>query len=182
MKLKHKWRSFWKEVELKVRVMRAAAANLFTGGDIVPTGRLFAIIVRADGTRESLGLIATKVVTTVFVNYIVDGLQASSTDISLFRFHDCGTGVTAEAIGDTALVTQYGGARASGSQSEGASANIYRSIGTISFTSTLAIVEHGLFSIITAGTLCDRSVFAAINVINGDSIEFTYELTVPAGS
>jgi len=182
MKLKHKWRSFWLEVDLKVRVMRAALSNLITGGDIVPTGRLFATKINADGTRESLGLIATKVVTTAFVEYIVDGLQASSTDVALFKFHDCGTGVTAEAIGDTTLVTAYGGARATGSQAEGASANIYKSVGTISFTSTLAIVEHGLFSIITSGTLCDRSVFAAINVINGDSIEFTYELTVPAGS
>jgi hypothetical protein len=27
----------------------------------------------------------------------------------------------------------------------------------------------------------DRSEFAAINVVNGDAIEFTYELTVSAG-
>jgi len=30
-------------------------------------------------------------------------------------------------------------------------------------------------------TLLDRTLFSAVNVVNGDSIEFTYTLTVTAG-
>ena len=77
--------------------------------------------------------------------------------------------------------TAYGGARATGTQSTPGSTNIYRSVGTVSFTSTLAITEHGLFTASSGGTLFDRSVFSAINVLNGDSIQFTWELTLPAG-
>jgi len=44
------------------------------------------------------------------------------------------------------------------------------------------VTEHGLFNASSAGTLMDRTVFSAINVVNGDSIQFTYELTATAGS
>jgi hypothetical protein len=54
-------------------------------------------------------------------------------------------------------------------------------VATFNFTSTLAITEWGLFSASTSGTLWDRRTFSAINVANGDSIQFTYTLTVPAG-
>lgn len=151
-------------------------------GSVAIEASLKARVFRKDGTVEDLGIISTKVVTDAFVQYLVDGMQSSSTDVSLFQYHDCGTGNTAESASDTALVTPYGGSRTAGSQTEGASANIYKSVGTINFTSTLAIVEHGLFSAASAGTLCDRSVFSAINVVNGDAIEFTYELTFPSGS
>jgi hypothetical protein len=78
------------------------------------------------------------------------------------------------------METTDGEARVTGSQTESAS-NAYRSVGTISYTTTKAIVEHGLFNDLTAGTLLDRTVFSAINVVNGDSIQFTYTLTLSAG-
>ena len=92
-----------------------------------------------------------------------------------------GTGSTAEAIGNTALVTAVE-SRVSGTQGEGASVNIYRTVATITATSARAIVEHGLFNAATVGTLMDRSVFTVINLSTNDAIQFTYELTVPAGS
>ena len=58
---------------------------------------------------------------------------------------------------------------------------IYKSVGTITYTTTKAITEHGLFNIVTAGILMDRHTFTAINVVNTDQIEFTYELTVNDG-
>ena len=141
--------------------------------------------IAAENRWKDLGVVSRKAVTTEFVNLLVDELQASApthTRFFDFKFHDCGTGTTAENASDVALVTPYGGARTSGTQVEGASANIYRSIGTIAFTSTLAITEHGLFNAASAtDELMDRSVFTAINVVNGDSIQFTYELTCTAG-
>ncbi|HUW11593.1 MAG TPA: hypothetical protein VM537_17810 [Anaerolineae bacterium] len=147
----------------------------------VVTGTLHARKINADGSVVDYGLLSERLVTTAFVNFMVDQLVGETSEFGDFKFHDCGTGVVAEDVSDTAMGTQYGGARATGTQLEGASANIYRSVGTISFTGALAITEHGLFSIVTAGTLMDRSVFAAINVADGDSIAFTYELTCTAG-
>ena len=78
------------------------------------------------------------------------------------------------------LQTAFGGARVAGTQDNGTSKH-YKSVATIPFTSTLAITEHGLFSASTSGTLWDHSVFAAINVVSGDSIQFTYDLTINDG-
>jgi hypothetical protein len=120
-------------------------------------------------------------VTTTGINYLAaDFLSASSNRINAFNFSDCGTGVTAAAISDTALQTAAGTARVSGTQTT-TSAGQYRTVATISFTSTLAITEYGLFSASTTGTMWDHRVFSAINVANGDSVAFTYNLTCVAG-
>jgi hypothetical protein len=99
-----------------------------------------------------------------------------------YKYHDCGTGATAEANTQTALVTPYGGSRATGTQVAGgtATAPTYTSVGTVSFTGSLAIQEHGLFNAAASGTMMDRSLFTTVNVINGDSIQFTYVLTINA--
>lgn len=160
---------------------KQAVRPFVQNGEIAIEARLSAVHIRRDGSIKDLGIIATKAVTTAFVNFLVDQLQAATTEIGDFKFHDSGTGTTAESAADTGLVTKVETGRATGSQTEGASANIYRSVGTISYTATRAITEHGLFSQASLGTLMDRSVFTAVNVVNGDSIQFTYELTLPAG-
>lgn len=99
--------------------------------------------------------------------------------------------------GDTALVTDSGVARVAGTQTTPGSVNIYKTVATQSYVSSLAIIEWGLFSASSSGTLWDRRWFnttgapattassaltvAAINVISGDSIQFTYQLTCNAG-
>lgn len=138
-------------------------------------------VIKPDGLTIDYGVVSTRVVTTAFVDDLVDTLQATDSTFSDYNFHDSGTGVTAAVIGDTAMETQFGGSRVAGTQAEGASTNIYQTVATIPHTTTQAITEHGVFNIITAGNLMDRSVFAAINVDNGDSIEHTYELTIPSG-
>ncbi len=147
--------------------------------NVAPEARLYVQVVRADGRRDDYGLVSNRVVTTAGVNAIVDAFQGSFT-LNNFKYHGSGTGTTAEAVGDTALVTEVE-TRATGSQGEGAGANVYRTQGTVTYTATRAITEHGVFSATSAGTLLDRSVFAPINVNNGDSISFTYDLTVNAG-
>ncbi len=179
MKLKYILRSFWEELKLKTRVFFKGIVSPFIG-DITPVGRLYAIKIKSDGTKEYLGLVCTKVVTTVGVGFIVDAFQ-NITEVETMKYHGSGTDSTAEAVGDTAIGTEVE-SRATGTTTEGASANIYRTVGTIAYTATRAIVEHGVLSASTGGVLLDRSVFAAINVVSGDSIQFTYELTFPAGS
>lgn len=146
----------------------------------VMLGRLEARLIRADGQAVNFGLLSLRVVTSAFVAFVVDQLQTETSVFGDFKYHDSGVGTTAENAADTAMETTDGESRATGTQTESA-ANAYRSVGTISYTTTKAITEHGLFNDPTAGTLMDRSVFAAINVVSGDSIQFTYTLTINAG-
>lgn len=140
---------------------------------------LSAVIKRADGTVIDLGIIGRKIVTTAGVNYLASTFINTAEPESI-NFQDSGTGATAAAIGDTALQTATGNARVAGTQSN-PSANIYRSVSTLSYTGTAAITEWGIFSASTVGTLFDHFVFSAINVLNGDSIAFTFNLTLTAG-
>ena len=157
-----------------------AAPIARTFGIATVLGKLEARHVSKDGKVTDYGVLGYRVVTTAFVNFVVDQLQTETSVFGDFKYHDGGVGVTAEAITDTAIETTDGEARATGTQTESA-ANAYRSVGTISYTSTKAVTEHGLFNDATTGTLMDRTVFSAINVANGDSIQFTYTLTVSAG-
>lgn len=138
--------------------------------------------------RTEFGLTSLRVVTTVGVNFIVDAFQ-NIVELEILKFHGVGTGGTAEAVGDTALVTelttQYNpdNTRATGSLTEGASANIYRTVGTNTFDASAALTEHGIFSqsATGGGTLLDRSLYSVQNVVSGDSQQATYDLTVSSG-
>lgn len=152
-------------------------------------GRLWLRVFRANGDIEELGLASLRVVTTVGVNYLVDALQ-NLTEPENLKFHGLGTGTNAEAVGDTALqtelTTQYNpdNTRATGSLTEGASGNIFRTVGTNTVDASAAVTEHGILSQAATGggTLLDRSVFSVVNLANGDSLQSTYDLTIAAGS
>lgn len=133
------------------------------------------------GTRTDFGVVSRRVVTTAWVNFLVDNLQAETTAFGDLKFHDSGTGSTAAAVGDTDIETTDGEARVTGTQTEGASANIYKTVGTITYTGTKTITEHGIFTVVTGGTMADRHVFTGIGVDATDQIEFTYEMTYSAG-
>lgn len=154
--------------------------GMYLKGAISPEARLYAKVIRANGDVEDLGLISTKLVTDAFVAFLVDNLQTETAEFGDFKFHEMGTNNTAENVTDTTLNTAVE-SRATGTQAEGASANIYQTVGTITATSARAVVEHGVFSQATGATLMDRSVFAVINLATDDAIQFTYELTVPSG-
>ena len=157
---------------------------------VIIESELALVVIRGDtGRIEDYGVVGNRVVTTAGVNYIAADFNDGASDISAFDFHGLGTGTTAEAVGDTALVTELtteytGNVRATGTPSN-PSANIYRTVGTNTLDSgTPAVTEHGVFSASSAGTLLDRTVFSAINLVgaNGDSLQSTYSLTLTAGS
>lgn len=137
------------------------------------------------------GLAGFEVVTNAFVELVVDELQSSTGGIALFKWHNSGLSSTASpAATDTGLTTELGssqisgGGRASGTQTEGSSTNIYQTVGTITIdASTIAIVESGIFNSSSTGaaTLLDRDTFAVINLSSGESLQTTYSLTVPSG-
>ena len=140
------------------------------------------------GITEDYGVVGHKVVTTAGVNFLVDAWQ-NSVELEILKYHGIGTGSTAEASGDTALVTELtteynpDSTRATGTLTEGASANIFRTVGTNTLDGTpgAALREHGLFSAATAGTLWDRTVYASITLNSGDSLQSTYDMTATAG-
>jgi hypothetical protein len=154
-----------------------AANKLFN--NVAPEARVYAKVIRAGGAIEDYGLISTRVVTDAGVQSIVDAFQGLFT-LSNYKYHAMGTGGTAEAASQTALVTEVE-SRATGSQTENG-VNVYRTVGTITATTTRAITEHGIFNqSAVGGTMLDRSLFSTINLSSGDSIQFTYDLTVNSG-
>lgn len=171
------------KVDLTVAQVEALRAELGGFVDVSQLLRAFG------GEVTEFGLLSTRLVTDNGVAYIVDAFQ-NSVELENMKFHGYGTGTTNEAQADSALVTELtteyavNSTRPTGTTTEGASANIYRTVATLSPDSggTLAITEHGVFSASSAGVLLDRSKFAAINLVAGsDSLQTTYELTVSAG-
>ena len=49
---------------------------------------------------------------------------------------------------------------------------------TFSITGTVAITESGLFNDASVGSMLARVVFAALNLVNGDSVQITWTVTV----
>lgn len=135
------------------------------------------------------GTVCERVVTTAGVNAIAARMVGAGTPaITAFNFHGIGTGSTAPAITDTALVTelttQYNpdNTRATGAQSN-PSANVYQSVATNTVDSAVAITEQGVFSqsATGGGTLLDRFTFSVVNLANGDSLQSTFQFTITAG-
>lgn len=158
---------------------RGLKQELMALAKIGVTSELRATVTRADGTVEDLGVLGRRVVTDIGAAYVVDAFQ-NLVELEAVNYHQSGTNTTAENASDTDLGTATG-SRGTGTQSE-PSSTTYRSTATIAYTSTLAITEHGIFWASSgASTLFDRTVFSAINVINGDSITFQYTLTVNSG-
>lgn len=185
-------RTWWLEVCLRVRLTVKGAWRGLHGTGVFGVGRVYASVIRASGQVEHLGLLSTQVITDAGVAFLVDDWDvntASATfDITTLKYHGCGTGTGAESASDTTLGTESttdlnpDSTRATGTQSQSA-ANVLQSVGTLTFDNTAAITEHGLFSQAATGggTLWDRSKFSAINVVSGDSIQFTYSCTVSSG-
>lgn len=166
------------------RSLREAWYNLVIG--YVPRlhaeAVLKATLIRADGSVVDYGVVSRRLVTTAFRDAIVGALAggAAYSAFADFKYHDSGTGSTAEANNQTALVTPTGVARAEGTQVD--AAPIYRSVATITYNDTYSITEHGLFNASSSGVLMDRSVFSGIDVDENDQITFTYEITFSAES
>lgn len=187
------WKAHWRALYLGSYILVEGILSRFVDGVervglVKLLGTLDAMVIRADGTTINLGCVSKRVVTTAGVNYLRDDFAAGAggADISLFKYHACGTGTTAEAITDTTLVTECttelnpDSTRGVGTQVNSV-AKTYSTVATLTFDSAAAVTEHGLFSAASGGTLWDRSVFAAVNVASGESIQFTYTLTISDG-
>lgn len=143
-------------------------------------GRLSARVKHPGQAWEDMGVISERLITNAFIALLVSVLQAgSATALQNFKYHASGTGTNPENAANTALQTQVD-TRVVGTQTTTGPGN-YRSVANVSYSGVGNITEHGLFSAASVGTMMDRSVFAAIPVVNGTLIEFTYDLTISGG-
>lgn len=165
-------------------------AHLFSKitGIVTLTSELRAILFRKDGTAVNYGVVSRRVVTDAGVAFLAAYWAGGASSINIMKYAGCGTGTGDEAVGDTALGTECTTAlnpdstRATCTMTN-PSAPVVQAVGTLTFDAIAAVTEHGLFSQAATGggTLWDRSKFSAINVASGDSIQFTYQLTLTSG-
>lgn len=105
----------------KLRELLAANVNVFE------------LPAHFGGVLTNYGVLSTRVVTNAGVAFLVDGFQ-NLVELENLKYHGFGTGNNAEDATDTALetelTTEYASdnTRPTGSTTEGASANIYRSV------------------------------------------------------
>ena len=165
-------------------------AHVFSQLTGIPTmlGELSIRLRKANGEWIDYGVVCRRLVTDAFVAYVVDDWDGGANVIDNFNYHGCGTGTGAEAAGDTALGTECTTAlnpdstRATGTKTQPTAPQM-RTVGTLTFDASAAVTEHGILTQAATGggTLMDRSLFAAINVVSGDSIQFTYTMTLTSG-
>jgi hypothetical protein len=145
--------------------------------DLSLKGRYFITLYGPDGTikdhREG-----DNVVTTNGKEFLASFLKSAALAASTFtcKYIGIGTGTSSESAADTALGTES--SRATGTVSY-VSNQIYQVTATFATGSgTGAIVEYGLFSSNTAGTLLSRDVETAVNKGANDTLTVTYQLTI----
>ena len=144
---------------------------------MVLEGRWKATLRGPDGAvkREIEG---PNVVCTNGKEFLASFLSSAAAAASTFtmRYVGIGTDSTGETAANTALGTEL--ARVSGVVSY-VSNQMYRVTGTFAAgTGTGAIVEYGLFSSSTGGTMLNRDTEAVINKGASDSLEVRCDLTI----
>lgn len=120
----------------------------------------------------------TNVVTTAGKDFLASFLVSAAAAASTFtaKYVAVGTGSTAEAVGDTALVAEVTRTTATITHN---GAGIYQAVASFGTNSaTGAIVEYGLFTSSSAGTLMARDTEAVVNVGASDTFVVTAQITL----
>lgn len=117
------------------------------------------------------------VIATNGLDFLASFLNSAAATASTFTMKYCaiGTDATAEAASNTALGTET--ERHTGTVSYVSSA-IYRVTATFPSGTAGAIVEYGLFSSNTGGTMLSRDTEAVINKGVNDTLEVTVQYTL----
>lgn len=88
-----------------------------------------------------------------------------------------GTGTTSIAATFTALNNEYKRATATTStQTTDVTGDTSQFVATFTFTESKAITEAGIFQTATGSTLLAGQTFAAVNVVDTDSLQITYKI------
>lgn len=104
--------------------------------------------------------------------------------VAAFTYIAVGTGATAAALGDTALQTELAASGLSRANSTASRVttdvtnDTARLQNTFTVTGTAAVTESGVLNAASVGDLLARQTFSAINVVNGDSLQITWDVDV----
>lgn len=197
VKYRADWASLHPEQVLKLKVLLQAKVDLTAdqvGQLLVELGGIpdvRTLMAHFGGQVVDYGLAGQRLVTDGGVGFIVDAFQ-NLVELENMKFHGFGTGTNAENQTDSALQTELtteyavNSTRVTGTTTEGATANIYRTVATLTPDSggTIPLTEHAVFSANTGSVpILDRTKYSVINVTAPlDSLQATYELTLTAGS
>lgn len=191
MAFRYKVRSFWLELCLRFRLLWLGITRGLQGTGVIAVCRLYATYYPGNGDAPvHLGMLGNKAITDAGVAALVDQWDGGSAILANFNYHGSGTTNTAENANQTALAAECTTAlnpnntRPTGTKSQPA-ANQARSVATATYDSDAAVVEHGIFdqAATGGGTMWDRTIFAAINVVGADAdqIQFTHTTTWSSG-
>jgi hypothetical protein len=122
-----------------------------------------------------LGLIVGAIVVNAGKDIVTNRMNGAGTTPNYLAV---GTGVTAEAASQTALVTEVE-TRVAGTVSRVTTTtanDTFQVVGTIAVTGTRAFTESGLFDASTVGNMLCRALFTVINLVSGDSLQVTWRI------
>jgi len=180
------WRALWAKLKANGLIPATMAFSAFLAVyGVVDQPQLMHELFKKPGVLPLImGSGIAGLVTQAGANFLASDFSSglATPRIGSMNYHDSGTGTVAATSTDSGLGTQAGPAtRATGTQTN-PQTNQYKSVGTITYGGALAITEWGIFNqSAQGGTMWDRRVFSVINVGNGDSIAFTYTLTLSGG-
>jgi hypothetical protein len=140
------------------------------------TGRLAVVLFGADGDVKQEFEVPNLVVSTGLA-FIASRMK--DTTATAMSHMAVGSGTTAAAAGQTALVTQIGARVALTSTTVTANATAY--VATFAAgVGTGAVTEAGIFNADTAGTMLCRTVFDVVNKNANDTLQITWTITLNA--
>lgn len=147
---------------------------------IIYTGEINPVVLRADGKTEDYGW-SPNLLTAVGMDYLA--VFQSTAPFSVMNHMQVGTGTTAAAVGDVALVGAIGSRSTMLSRTVPQSANVLVEVATfagfVSGITSAVIREAGVFNhAVTGGTMRSRAVMAAITLADSDYLQLSWRSTV----
>lgn len=120
---------------------------------------------------------ATAIFTDAGQGHVTDRLTANTASTTYYVAW--GSGSTAPAVTQTALVTENAESRATCTTSRvttQSTNDTMRNVGTITATANRTVNEAGIFTASTAGTMVLRGTHATLNIETGDMVQYTFDL------
>jgi hypothetical protein len=141
--------------------------------NVFATGEVRLVLTDEHGTVKHDEKVQNLVVTSG-LGFIVSRMKDATA--SVMTHMAIGSGVTAEALGQTALVTELGRVALTNTT---IAANVITYTATFpAGTGTGAVTEAGIFNASSSGTMLSRRVFGVINKASTDSLAVTWTVTV----
>ena len=138
-------------------------------------GSMVAVLTKANGDHEVT--LKDNIIVSAGFDFICDAIGKAASRPAVMSHIGVGTGTTAAAEAQTALVTQLLRQAATYAHTAGTKVFTY----TTTFAkgvATGAITEAGVFNAATGGSMLDRVVFPVINKGDDDTLEITFTFTL----